>query len=87
LQTCECSICVAGAFAAYGILSNLNAGVLVTIAWLAVVKQTGLTPIDPGQVRVLRFASMALRPNSHHMMELHKDLHLPWNLDGCVAVL
>ncbi|WIA15275.1 hypothetical protein OEZ85_001946 [Tetradesmus obliquus] len=38
-----------GAFAAYGILSNLNAGVLVTIAWLAVVKQTGLTPIDPGQ--------------------------------------
>lgn len=39
----------AGAFAAYGIISNLNAGVLVTIAWLAVVKQTGLTPIDPGQ--------------------------------------
>eukprot|EP00775_Hariotina_reticulata_P002813 gene2812-3105_t len=38
-----------GAFAAYGILSNLNAGVLVTLAWLAVVKQTGLTPVDPGQ--------------------------------------
>lgn len=39
-----------GAFAAYGILSNLNAGVLLTIAWLAVVKQTGgMTPLDPGQ--------------------------------------
>jgi hypothetical protein len=47
-----CDLCslFTGAFAAYGILSNLNAGVLVTIAWLAVVKQTGLTPIDPGQV-------------------------------------
>jgi hypothetical protein len=56
--------CSAGAFAAYGILSNLNAGVLVTIAWLAVVKQTGLTPIDPGQVSVMRVATIVERPNS-----------------------
>jgi hypothetical protein len=41
-------ICAAGAFAAYGVISNLNAGVLVTISWLSVVKQTGLTPLDPG---------------------------------------
>lgn len=41
--------CLAGAFAAYGIISNLNAGVLMTISWLTVVKQTGLTPLDPGQ--------------------------------------
>jgi hypothetical protein len=26
----------------------LNAGVLVTMSWLTVVKQTGLTPLDPG---------------------------------------
>jgi predicted lysophospholipase L1 biosynthesis ABC-type transport system permease subunit len=38
----------AGAFAAYGVISNLNAGVLVTMSWLTVVKQTGLTPLDPG---------------------------------------
>jgi hypothetical protein len=54
--------CSAGAFAAYGILSNLNAGVLVTIAWLAVVKQTGLTPIDPGQVSLLRYGSSCVAP-------------------------
>jgi hypothetical protein len=51
IKLTPCTVAVTtGAFAAYGILSNLNAGVLVTIAWLAVVKQTGLTPIDPGQV-------------------------------------
>lgn len=46
---CRCT-CVPspGAFAAYGIISNLNAGVLVTMSWLTVVKQTGLTPLDPG---------------------------------------
>jgi hypothetical protein len=54
--------CSAGAFAAYGILSNLNAGVLVTIAWLAVVKQTGLTPIDPGQVSLHRYGSSCVAP-------------------------
>lgn len=37
-----------GAFAAYGIISNINAGVLITIAWIGVVKQTGLTPLDAG---------------------------------------
>jgi hypothetical protein len=30
------------------VISNLNAGVLVTMSWLTVVKQTGLTPLDPG---------------------------------------
>lgn len=35
-----------GAFAAYGILSNLNAGVLIVIAWLGVVKKLGTTPLD-----------------------------------------
>lgn len=35
-----------GAFAAYGIISNLNAGVLMTLAWLAVVKRTGVSPIE-----------------------------------------
>jgi len=36
-----------GAFAAYGILSNANAGCLIVISWLAVVRQTGSTPLDP----------------------------------------
>lgn len=35
-----------GAFCAYGILSNLNAGVLIVIAWLGVVKKLGVTPLD-----------------------------------------
>jgi hypothetical protein len=38
-----------GAFAAYGVLSNLNAGVLMTISWITVVKQTGMTPLEAGQ--------------------------------------
>ncbi|MEW5311931.1 MAG: hypothetical protein WDW38_003605 [Sanguina aurantia] len=37
-----------GAFAAYGVFSNMNAGVLTTICWVTVVKQTGLTPLEPG---------------------------------------
>ncbi|GBF91906.1 hypothetical protein Rsub_04630 [Raphidocelis subcapitata] len=35
-----------GAFAAYGIISNLNAGVLMTTAWLAVVRRTGVSPLE-----------------------------------------
>ncbi|GLC42514.1 hypothetical protein PLESTB_001106200 [Pleodorina starrii] len=35
-----------GAFSAYGVISNINAGVLITIAWLTVVRTTGLTPLD-----------------------------------------
>ncbi|KAI8466643.1 MAG: hypothetical protein J3K34DRAFT_432995 [Monoraphidium minutum] len=35
-----------GAFAAYGIISNLNAGVLMTMAWLAVVRRTGVSPLE-----------------------------------------
>jgi hypothetical protein len=35
-----------GAFCAYGILSNLNAGVLIVIAWMGVVKKLGVTPLD-----------------------------------------
>eukprot|EP00877_Chromochloris_zofingiensis_P006762 jgi/Chrzof1/2339/Cz11g11160.t1 len=38
-----------GAFAAYGIISNLNAAVLMTIAWMTIVKQTGMTPLAAGQ--------------------------------------
>lgn len=37
-----------GAFAAYGVISNLNACVLMTIAWMTVVGQTGMTPFAPG---------------------------------------
>lgn len=37
-----------GAFAAYGVISNVNAGVLITIAWLSVVKSTGQMPLAPG---------------------------------------
>lgn len=47
-STHTCAATCTGAFAAYGIISNLNAGVLVTLSWLSVVKQTGLTPLDPG---------------------------------------
>lgn len=36
-----------GAFAAYGILSNCNAGVLIVVSWMAVVNQLGVTPLDP----------------------------------------
>jgi hypothetical protein len=35
-----------GAFAAYGILSNLNAGVLICVSWLGVVRNLGVTPLD-----------------------------------------
>ncbi|PNW82702.1 hypothetical protein CHLRE_06g290300v5 [Chlamydomonas reinhardtii] len=37
-----------GAFSAYGVISNINAGILITIAWLTVVRTTGLTPMDAG---------------------------------------
>ncbi|KXZ46702.1 hypothetical protein GPECTOR_41g666 [Gonium pectorale] len=37
-----------GAFSAYGVISNINAGILITIAWLTVVRSTGLTPLDGG---------------------------------------
>jgi hypothetical protein len=37
-----------GAFCAYGVISNVNAGVLITIAWLTVVRTTGAMPISPG---------------------------------------
>ncbi|KAG2500765.1 hypothetical protein HYH03_001527 [Edaphochlamys debaryana] len=35
-----------GAFSAYGVISNINAGILITIAWLTIVRTTGLTPLD-----------------------------------------
>ncbi|KAG2443167.1 hypothetical protein HYH02_009576 [Chlamydomonas schloesseri] len=37
-----------GAFSAYGVISNINAGILITISWLTVVRTTGLTPLDAG---------------------------------------
>ncbi|GIL80577.1 hypothetical protein Vretimale_16006, partial [Volvox reticuliferus] len=37
-----------GAFSAYGVISNINAAILITIAWLTVVRTTGLTPLDGG---------------------------------------
>ena len=37
-----------GAFSAYGVISNVNAGILITIAWLTVVKATGAMPTAPG---------------------------------------
>lgn len=38
-----------GAMAAYGVISNATYGTCFSIAWLAHVKQTGLTPLAPGQ--------------------------------------
>jgi hypothetical protein len=37
-----------GAFASYGVISNLNATILLTLAWLSVVKAQGVTPLAPG---------------------------------------
>lgn len=37
-----------GAFCAYGVISNVNAGILITIAWLTVVKTTGTMPTATG---------------------------------------
>jgi hypothetical protein len=42
-----------GAFAAYGVISNLNAGVLMTIAWLSVVRATGFSPLEGEWARFL----------------------------------
>jgi hypothetical protein len=38
-----------GAFASYGVISNLNYGTAMGMAWLAYVKKTGLAPTAPGQ--------------------------------------
>lgn len=38
-----------GAFAAYGVVSNATYGVCLAAAWLAFVKQTGKSPLAPGQ--------------------------------------
>jgi hypothetical protein len=38
-----------GAFASYGVISNLNYGTALGMAWLAYVKKTGLAPTAPGQ--------------------------------------
>lgn len=38
-----------GAFIAYGFVSNVNSGIMVVIAWLSHVKQTGMIPFAKGQ--------------------------------------
>ncbi|KAL6754356.1 hypothetical protein V8C86DRAFT_2704266 [Haematococcus lacustris] len=38
-----------GAFASYGVISNLTYGTCLTIAWLSFVKAKGVTPLAPGQ--------------------------------------
>lgn len=38
-----------GAFASYGVISNLNYGTALTMAWLAFVKLNGVAPTAPGQ--------------------------------------
>lgn len=39
----------AGAFASYAVISNVTYGICVSVAWIAFVKQTGLSPLEPGQ--------------------------------------
>jgi len=41
-----------GAFASYGVISNLNYGTCLGVAWLAFVKQYGVAPTAPGQWKV-----------------------------------
>lgn len=48
-----------GAFAAYGILSNLNAGILICISWLGVVHQLGVTPLASSNAAALFATSYA----------------------------
>ena len=36
-----------GAFCAYGVISNINAAMKITVAWITVVKATGKLPFNP----------------------------------------
>ncbi len=51
-----------GAFAAYGTISNVNAGVLITIAWLTIVKTQGCTPLAAGMWCVMAGPRGHVRP-------------------------
>ncbi|GAX83387.1 hypothetical protein CEUSTIGMA_g10812.t1 [Chlamydomonas eustigma] len=63
-----------GAFCAYGVISNVNAGVLITIAWLTVVRTTGAMPISPGMWPKFLAIYAGLWVTSHFMRPIRLSL-------------
>ena len=58
-----------GAFCAYGVISNVNAGILITIAWLTVVKTTGAMPTAAGNWPT--FLAVYAGESSHCLLRVH----------------
>ncbi|GFH25795.1 uncharacterized protein HaLaN_23820, partial [Haematococcus lacustris] len=65
-----------GAFAAYGVVSNINACVLITIAWLTVVKTQGATPLAAGMWPKFLAVYAGLWTCAHFMRPLRLSLAL-----------
>ena len=67
---------ISGAFSAYGVISNVNAGILITIAWLTVVKSTGKMPITDGNWPTFVTVYAGLWVTSHFMRPIRLSLAL-----------
>jgi hypothetical protein len=65
-----------GAFAAYGLVSNINAGVLITIAWVTVLKKTSKTPFQEGNWPLFLAVYAGLWVSSHFMRPIRLSIAL-----------
>ena len=63
-----------GGFAAYSVISNINAGLKITIAWMMIVKQTGRTPMAEGNWAPFLAAYGAIWATSHLLRPLRLSL-------------